>query len=153
MPTERLKKGDLLVAYLVSGFELAPRSYSLRLTASGRAYYERSWSEPEGGRTEHRAKHDFNASAMNRMRSLLQGLPPQGPATVIIDDFASWHFEFWSGDEVRTVSSLEVFLEERTRGYYEEQHRESYPALPRLRAVWSILRYPFERKYQQPPSR
>lgn len=143
---ERLKKGDLVVLSRVPGFEDELHGIELRLLPSGQADYWHSWLLPGAGRVCERAKHVFRASAVRRIASLLEGLPPQGSSRRTIDDFASWHFEFWSGEEARLVSIHEVFLESHRRQHFEEHFgTDPYPALQRLRALWAMLRFPFTR--------
>ncbi|MCY1017445.1 hypothetical protein [Pyxidicoccus sp. MSG2] len=148
MPYERLKKGELVVMSRVPGFEDELHGIELRLASSGRASHTHSWFAYGAGRLSEQTKHVFNASVMRRISSLLQGLPPQGPPHVVIDDFPSWEFEVWSGEEVRTVRIHEIFLEERRRQHFERHFgAETYPAIQRIRALWALLNFPFKRAW------
>ncbi|WP_163997714.1 hypothetical protein [Pyxidicoccus caerfyrddinensis] len=148
MPYERLKKGELVVMARVPGFEDELHAVQLRLTSSGRATYTHSWLVHGAGRVSEQTKHVFNASVMRRISSLIQGLPPQGPPHRVIDDFASWEFETWHGEEVRTLSIHEIYLEERRRQHFESHFgAETYPAIHRLRALWALLNFPFKREW------
>ncbi|NMO15635.1 hypothetical protein HPC49_03040 [Pyxidicoccus fallax] len=144
MADDRLKKSDLIVISRTPGFDPELGSSTLQLTASGLAYYQRWWfSSPGHVRHSEQAEHRFNESAMSRIRSLLEGLPPPVPPAFIMEDAGTWEFAFWSGEEVRVVSIYDMYLDESTR---ERFGNDGYPAFHRLRTLWSMLHLPFKKQ-------
>lgn len=147
MPSDLLQKTDLVVASRVPGFEDTLRSTSLRLTTSGLAYYwSRTLPPPPGQDAVQRVQHVFEASALQRIRGLLEGLPPAPERPpFLLEDAPTRTFRFWSGEAERSLSFYELYFEEHSRHFYEARYGEPYPAMHRLRALWQLLHFPFER--------
>jgi hypothetical protein len=141
---EPIKKGELLVLSRVPGFEDELHGIELRLKPSGHATHVHSWLVSGAGRVSEKKKHVFNPSVMRRISSLVEGLPPQGPARRTIDDFASWGLEFWSGGEIRTLRVHDVFIEARWQHFEKFYGTDPYPGLQQLRALWALLNFPFK---------
>lgn len=146
MPAGKLKKGDLLVVSRVPGFEAELHSSWLRLSDSGQAWYwSRRFLSPGGGESTQRLKHVFNASVLRRIRGLLQGLPPQGRPGAIMDDAAWRTLHFWENGQERSLSFQEQLFDEAWCAKYGAGYGAPYPAMPRLRALWALLHFPFEK--------
>jgi hypothetical protein len=163
VPEGVLKKSDLVVAFRQPGFEAELETSWVRLTRSGQAWFQsRRFVAPGGEDRTRRVKHTFNPSVLVRIQGLLQGLPPPpgdpcfpqhllqglpqpGRPAFIMEDVAWRTLHFWEDGQERSLAMQEPYFDLRWSGIYGEGFGAPYPAMQRLRALWALLHFPFEK--------